>query len=121
MSAAVAAAVPVPIRAPEEAPRAQAPLPPCPPLVAGRALARGWQQRLGQRFRLRASIDRSIDITTRLIRADGELFAVLMDPSVGWDGREERTYSVMGSVTVPMHGALSVPQLVLTEPVEACE
>ncbi len=66
---------------------------------------------------MRAEIDRSLDITTALVVADGERFAVLLTPEHLWTGTEEKVFAVLGSTVVPIHGSTRLPHLMLvTEP-----
>lgn len=84
-----------------------------PPVVDGSALVRNFPTQLGQEVRLRATIERSIDITTALVKADGEYFAVLLSPEHLWTGTELKTVAVLGSTTVPLSGPTVVPHLML--------
>lgn len=66
---------------------------------------------------MRAAIERAIDITTALVVADGERFAVLLAPEDLWTGTDDKVFAVMGSTEVPLDGPTRLPHLMLvTEP-----
>ena len=89
----------------------------CPPTVTGADLARRYPAMIGEEVRLNAAIERSVDITTALVVADGKHFAVLLVPDSIWEGQALKTFAVMGSTTLPLAGSTSLPHLMLvTEP-----
>lgn len=90
---------------------------PCPTTISGADLATQFPSMLGQEVRILASVERSLDITTALVVAEGERFAVMLTPEHLWTGTEEHVFAVMGSIEVSLHGATRLPHLILvTEP-----
>ena len=90
---------------------------PCPPLTTGDTLAKHYPARIGEEVRLEATVERAIDITTALVVADGERFAVLLTPEHLWTGRVLKTFAVLGSTEVALSGPTRLPHLLLvTEP-----
>ena len=90
---------------------------PCPPLATGGQLAKHYPARIGEEVRLQVTVERAIDITTALVVADEERFAVLLIPEHLWTGRALKTFAVLGSTVVALEGPTRLPHLLLvTEP-----
>jgi hypothetical protein len=88
---------------------------PCPAVVGGKALARDYPKLIGKEIRLRATIERSLDITTALVVADQQQFAVLMVPDSIWDGSQLKTFAVLGTSIQPISGPTKLPYLMLVD------
>ena len=88
---------------------------PCPTVIDGKALARTFPQLIGKEIRLRATIERSLDITTALVVADQQRFAVLVMPDSIWDGPQLKTFAVFGTTIQPISGATKLPYLMLVD------
>lgn len=84
--------------------------------VDPRLLTATWPQRLGQRVRFTARIERALDITNYLVTARGHRFVVMMGPDQGWEGSAERVFSVLGSTNAALQGRVTLPHLVLEGP-----
>lgn len=107
-----------PPSAPPSPPALDAPNP-CAQVVTldGPTLHATWPQRLGQRVRLRARVERALDLTTALVTAGGRSFVVLVGPDRLWQGERLQVFSVMGSTVAPLGGKVALPQLLLdTDP-----
>lgn len=103
--------------APSVAQRLGQPVEACVPgaRVAPATLAATWPARLGQRVRMKARIDRAVDLMTVVVIAGGQRFAVVAGPEQLWEGEMDRTFTVMGSTTVALGGKVTMPQLLLEE------
>jgi hypothetical protein len=88
---------------------------PCPDIIAGGLLAKQYPKLIGQEVRLRASIERSLDITTALVVADQQQFAVLVMPDSIWDGPQLKTFAVLGTTVQPISGPTKLPYLMLVD------
>lgn len=82
-------------------------------------LSATWPQRIGQRVRLTARVERALDFTDYLVTAKRHRFVVMMAPDQSWEHSAERTFSVLGSTTAALRGRVSLPHLVLEDP-ESC-
>ena len=98
------------------------PAPSCapPPLVDAQRLTATWPQRIGERVRLSARVERSIDLMTALVTSKGARFVVVLGPDQIWDGERVLVFRVMGSTQVALGGRVTLPQLLL-EPDETCD
>jgi hypothetical protein len=88
---------------------------PCPAVVDGKALAIKFPMLIGKEIRLRATIERSLDITTSLVLADQQKFAVLVMPGSIWEGPQLKTFAVLGTTIQPISGATKLPYLMLVD------
>jgi hypothetical protein len=91
-----------------------------PPLVDAQRLTATWPQRMGERVRMSARVERSIDLMTALVTAKGARFVVVLGPDQSWDGEREHVFRVMGSTDVALGGRVTLPQLLL-EPDDTCD
>lgn len=89
------------------------------PAVKPDELAATWPKRLGQKVRLRARIERAVDLTQSVVRAGRQRFVVMLGPSDSWSGEAERVFTVMGSATAWIAGGPQVVAQLLLEP-EGC-
>lgn len=106
------------IAPPEQDPVADAEVPSCPDalVVSPERLASAWPSLIGQRVAIEGVvIERALGFTEFLVTAGGVRFAVLMGPDQAWQGRARRTFLVVGSTRVALHGRTSLPELVLDD------
>ena len=64
-------------------------------------------------------IERSIEFTEAIASADGMRFSILMGPDQTWTGVARKTFTIMGSTAVAIHGPTTMAQLLL-ESDDAC-
>jgi hypothetical protein len=58
-------------------------------------------------------IERAIDITKFVAVAGGVRFAVLMAPDQAWSGIARKTFTILGSARVMIHGPTTIAELLL--------
>ncbi len=83
------------------------------PRIAPKELVATWTKRIGQRVRVTARVERTIDFTEAVVVAGGERFAVMLGPDQLWSGEAERPFTVMGWQAVKLGGSVTLPELVL--------
>ncbi len=87
-----------------------------PPLdLSAERLESAWPSLLGERVRLRAKIERAIDLTRVLVRAGGRRFLVNLRPTRLWSGVATRTFVVLGQALAPIHGETELVELMLDD------
>lgn len=88
--------------------------------IAPATLAASWPSLIGQRVIVDGvAVERAIDFTEVVAVAGGVRFAVLLSPGQQWAGRLRRTFTIVGSVRVPLRGRVVLPELLL-EPEGVC-
>ena len=86
------------------------------PAISPALLAATWPSLIGQRVTLDAvSVERAVGFTQSIVVARGVRFAVLMGPDQAWKGHARRTFMVIGSTNVMLHGRMSLPELLLDD------
>lgn len=75
---------------------------------------------MGERVRMSARVERSLDLMTALVTAKGARFVVVLGPDQIWEGERVRVFRVMGSTQAALGGRVTLPQLLL-EADETCD
>ncbi len=84
------------------------------PLISAARVASSWPSMIGKRIAIEGvRIETGIDYTEAIASAGGVRFAVLLSPDQVWTASARKTFTIMGSAQVALHGRTTMPELLL--------
>jgi hypothetical protein len=84
--------------------------------LGGDRLMKMWPTLVGKRVRMRAKVERALDVTRAVVSADGSTFLVNLAPDQLWTGTKAETFRVMGRGSAPIGGKTAMVELLLESP-----